>query len=510
MRILIFHGYLLRGTGSNIYNANLAQALARQGHEVHLFCQDRDAAELDWVDAVGDWEDGELAVESVRETEFPGSVTVYCPPIGKTLPVYVEDPYRGFEARAFPRLDDGELERYIAVNVAAVEDVVDLVGAPDAALANHLIMGPVILARAGIPRFAVKNHGSDLEYTIKPNPRFIPFVVEGLSAASAVLVGSWHTAKSLWDAIPELDLEAITGLGPPGVQPTEFMPLSPAEAPDRLRSLALELGAREVGDGSLGRDPEAAARAVSDFAGADGPRIVFVGKLIVSKGVDLLAAAWPLIHARNPGASLLFAGFGAFRDGLEALVDALEAGDLEGARSIAREGRGLEGGEPAPLDFLSSFLADVPDDYREAARAAAGSIGFTGRLEHGEVAALLPACDAMVVPSTFPEAFGMVAAEAASAGLLPVCADHSGLAEVTGVLADEVPAIAPLVSFELGPEAVPEIADRVNGWLALGAGEREALGAGISASAERNWSWDGVARDVIAGAEGTVRPLTQP
>ena len=31
MRVLIFHGYMLRGTGSNIYNANLARALARLG-----------------------------------------------------------------------------------------------------------------------------------------------------------------------------------------------------------------------------------------------------------------------------------------------------------------------------------------------------------------------------------------------------------------------------------------------------------------------------------------------
>ena len=42
MRVLIFHGYMLRGTGSNIYNANLARALARLGHEVHLLCQDRE------------------------------------------------------------------------------------------------------------------------------------------------------------------------------------------------------------------------------------------------------------------------------------------------------------------------------------------------------------------------------------------------------------------------------------------------------------------------------------
>ena len=45
MRVLIFHGYLLRGTGSNVYNAELAAALARNGHEVHLLCQDRDTGE---------------------------------------------------------------------------------------------------------------------------------------------------------------------------------------------------------------------------------------------------------------------------------------------------------------------------------------------------------------------------------------------------------------------------------------------------------------------------------
>ena len=53
MKILIFHGYLLRGTGSNIYNANLALALAGLGHDVHLLCQDREAESLDWVNSVG-------------------------------------------------------------------------------------------------------------------------------------------------------------------------------------------------------------------------------------------------------------------------------------------------------------------------------------------------------------------------------------------------------------------------------------------------------------------------
>ena len=63
MKVLIFHGYLLRGTGSNVYNANVAQALARLGHEVHLLCQDLEAASLPWVDAVGDWRSGALRVD---------------------------------------------------------------------------------------------------------------------------------------------------------------------------------------------------------------------------------------------------------------------------------------------------------------------------------------------------------------------------------------------------------------------------------------------------------------
>ena len=43
MRVLIFHGYLLSGTGSNVYNANLAAALRRAGHEVHLFIPSSEA-----------------------------------------------------------------------------------------------------------------------------------------------------------------------------------------------------------------------------------------------------------------------------------------------------------------------------------------------------------------------------------------------------------------------------------------------------------------------------------
>jgi hypothetical protein len=67
VRILIFHGYLLSGTGSNVYNAALAEAFVRGGHEVHLLCQDRDPLALAWVDAAGDW-DGPSRTSSPRRS----------------------------------------------------------------------------------------------------------------------------------------------------------------------------------------------------------------------------------------------------------------------------------------------------------------------------------------------------------------------------------------------------------------------------------------------------------
>ena len=446
MRVLIFHGYMLRGTGSNIYNVNLAPALARLGHEVHLLCQD-------------------------HEVEIPG-VTIHNPDIGGLLPVYVKDPYEGFEVKTFDELSEAELAHYIDANVAAVKDVADQVGGIDAALANHLVMGPVILARAGIAPFAAKIHGSALEYTVKPHPRFLPYAYEGMEAAQGVLVGSAHTGESLWAALPDLpDLKDKTRLGPPGVDVEEFQPVEASR--QRL--------------------------------------VVFVGKLIVSKGVDLLLAAWPLIHAKHPEVRLQVAGFGAYEDGLHRLGAALDRGDLDDARAVAAAGWGLEGGEEKPLSILSTFLADPPPGYAEMARAAAGSVEWIGRLEHDEVAALLPRAEALVMPSTFPEAFGMVAVEAAACGALPVSAGHSGMREVSRRLAAEQPdAVAPLTSFPVEPGAVEAIADRLERWFELPEQTRAEARATLVETVARLWSWEGVARGVLDAAAGNLGRLPVP
>jgi glycosyltransferase involved in cell wall biosynthesis len=540
MRILIFHGYLLEGTGSNVYNARLAAALVGLGHEVHLLCQDRHAERQPFVDAVGSWEGGVLRLETLRPLV---RCTAYRPDIGDLLPVYVADSYEGIQARTFAQCSAQEIDRYLEANVAAVREVVARVR-PQLALANHLVMGPVVLARAleGVP-YAVKVHGSALEYTVKADPeRFLGFAREGLAGARTVLVGSRHTAHSLWEALGDPLLSERTRLGPPGVDVHRFRPLDEGalrSAPNQaVQALAARLHAEveaapvaaAVPASAFARDETAVAEALERLAGLlsqEGSRpVAFVGKLIVSKGVDLLLAAWPLVLQRVPAATLAVVGFGAYRPALERLLAALGAGELQQAIDLARAGRSLEtealgatpaeaSGEAPPLRHLLAFLEGLQGERRErylqAARALAQRVVLTGRLDHEELVELLPVCEALVVPSTFPEAFGMVAAEGAACGALPVSAAHSGLAEVSDVLARSVPAEATRwLSFTVDDNAVTALAECVAGWLLADERVRVRTRAGLVAAVREHWSWEGVARGVLAAAEGRHEALLSP
>ena len=482
MRILIFHGYLLRGTGSNIYNANLSRALAKLGHEVHLLCQDRTA-------------------------DAPEGVTIHVPDIGRVLPVYVADHYDGFDALPFPKLDEAALNHYLNANIVAVRSV----PSPDIALANHLVMGPVILARAleGRVPYAVKVHGSALEYTVRPHPeRFLPYALEGISGASGVLVGSRHTAESLWEVVSQdPSLPERTRLGPPGVDVDSFRPRTTEAAIIGLSKLTDKLRTETASWGG----ETGAAEALRNLDPRHDHIVSYVGKLIVSKGVDLLLAAWPLVVSRVPNAKLVVVGFGTFREALGQFVNALGRKDMTTLYEIAARGRELEGGPKGELKYLRAFLDRADEAWLDAAPAAAARIHFTGRIEHHDLPDLLPVCEAQVMPSTFPEAFGMVAVEAAACGALPLSAGHSGMAEVTRTLQPALPhELRQLLSFQVGPGAVEEIANKLIAWLTLDVADRERARLALATEAARHYSWENVAKGVIAAAQGRIAELPRP
>jgi glycosyltransferase involved in cell wall biosynthesis len=105
----------------------------------------------------------------------------------------------------------------------------------------------------------------------------------------------------------------------------------------------------------------------------------------------------------------------------------------------------------------------------------------------------------------------MVAAEAAACGALPVVAGHSGMAEVAHALAAAAPPeVVPWLTFRVGPGAVEELAGGLASWLEATPGLSERTRAAIVDVARERYSWDGVARTVIAAAQGDLDALPCP
>jgi glycosyltransferase involved in cell wall biosynthesis len=217
-------------------------------------------------------------------------------------------------------------------------------------------------------------------------------------------------------------------------------------------------------------DPDAATRLTS-LATSDRSLVGYLGKLIPQKGVHLLLAAH---HASRPSSDCMVVGFGSHREWLSALAIALR--------------------EPAggPLGWLQEIggmpLGPLPARSR-GARDTSDPVIFTGRLDHRYAPGALAAMDVLVIPSILEEAFGMVAAEGAAAGALPLVAAHSGLAEVASVLEQEVGRPG-LFSFRPGPGGVGRIASGIGRLLELPPAERRELRRHLSSFVAAEWSWE--------------------
>ena len=414
MRIYIWHGYLLSGTGSNEYTRALARTLSGQGHDVTVFCQDPDPS-----------------------AHNLGDVNVIVPELPGALPVFVLDHYADAHPALLTAMDASAIAEYVAANAAAIQEQ----GPADLLICNHLLLGGPVGAASGL-RYAVKAHGSELEFAMRDRPDLCDWAAETLRGASAVIAGSAHVRGVIEELvdIPDSLIHEI----PPGVD-TELMRLRPrAEAlPDLIAEC--ELDPANPPDAHNERLPDAgnAARIAEFFdALAPGERpAVYVGKLSKEMGVDLLLTA-----ATSLGLPVVVVGFGAERPALE--------------------------------------------------RMAGPNVLFTGPLQHRHLSRLWPLAVTSVVPSVFPEAFGMVAAEAASCGCPPVVAYHSGLAEIADGLAAHYPErFAELVSFPT--RDVDALTDRLRGLVDADDTDWRAISAGAREAALSLWSWDSVARRIL-------------
>lgn len=500
MRVLLWHGWLLEGSGSNVYTARVAEVLRALGHDVALLCQERHPERYRWIDATGTVDAAgvsELAPNGADPA--PGRCVLLRPSIGRLLPVFVLDEYEGFDVKRFVDLDDAELARYLDANVAALRTAAAWHDA-EATITGHAIPGGVVGRRAlGAGRYATKIHGSDLEYAIRLDGRYLGLAREGLLAAAAVTGSGADVLRRCAELVP--GVERLARVVAPGVDADIFRPRDrrealletadrldgdPATAGGRPSSLDADveraLDRRDAGalDALATRyeqelpDPDVASR-LRSLADERGPIVGSFGKLIPQKGVaDLLVAASSL----EPRPHVVVVGFGTHREWLQALAHALREGDADAVAWL----RGRMG---------------IPGEARSAGEGA--PVTFTGRLDHRYAPGAIAAVDVLVVPSVLDEAFGMVAAEGAAAGALPLVARHSGLAEVATALESEVGRPG-LFSFERGEDGPRAIAGGIGRLLALPPEERRGLREAVSAFVARTWSWRRTAEDLLSAA----------
>jgi glycosyltransferase involved in cell wall biosynthesis len=410
VRILVWHGYLLSGTGSNIYTQSLVREWARAGHDVTVFSQEPHPERFDLAGA-----------KAVR------------PQIGRLLPVFVLDRYEGLEARLLRDFTPAERDAYVEANAAALRAALPA----DLVFTNHVLLGGPVGAATGA-RFAVKAHGSELEYSMRGNDELSVWGRESLRNAAAVYVGSEHIREVLLDVVGAV--ENVHEV-PPGVDVDEFRPADRASALEQLLDESRR-DAPNPGNAHERLPREGNAERLAEWFASDEPTVLYFGKLLYNKGVHVLFDALRRLDVRA-----IIVGFGDYREELEA---------------------------SAPPRTL-----------------------FTGALDHRHLVHLIPLCDATVVPSIFPEAFGMVAAESAAAGTPPLVARHSGLAEIAeGLEAEYPPELRALTSFANGD--VGDLTEKLRALLELPPEERRALAEAGRRAVVRNWSWARVGERLLA------------
>ncbi len=471
IRIAIFHGWELTGSGSNEYTRYLARALSGLGHEVHVLCREPEPVSLEIAGRVS-WRDAQGTCVR-REDLKPlrdGACHIHILPHDDVHPVFICDKQRAGVVKSFSDLSDGELTSYRALAARVVEAVlrdhpVDIVHA------NHVLLQPSIAmdacAALSIP-FVIYPHGSGIEYTLRSEARYQHIAREALLAAAGLIVGSDEMLSRLVDLYPQ-DRAALTAKSATvgvGVDTGLFEPVRPDERRPNIHRM-LEL-ARCAGKTAaleselqqrLSSGDFSAVRAYRDTYDHDMPDadlvrkaeaipwdtgkiLLFVGSLTAGKGLHGLITALSSILQDHPDTHLVIIGSGSYREALEALVYAISNSDAPCLDALIADGYAMD-----DTHLRGSWTDVAAFTNRTSARAKLFAEGrklservhFLGRLPHELLRFVFPCADLAVFPSVVPEAYPLVMMEALASGVMPVASDFGGVSAFFDELQRDLP-----------------------------------------------------------------------
>ena len=472
MKIGLFHGYNLGGSGSNEYTRYLAMALLNTGAEVHLICRETAAESLGFVDtAIRYSSDGESTLlfdyTNAKGDGQQARCYLHEMPLGSVQPVYVTDKQRDGVVKSFSNLSDEELQEYEDVSCAALRKILNDYPL-DILHCNHVTYQPQIAegvcAETDTP-YLIYPHGSAIEYTVKTDTRYFDKVRESIKLTDGLVIGNNEVRNRIISLYPDLEdlimgKSDIVGVGvdtdlftdcqhderQASLQAMCELPLSGGKTPELTRELEARLDNGELDAVTDYRNAYVQKlpddNATTKLAGIDldKPVLLFVGALTAGKGLQGLLCAMSMALRNNPDIQLAIVGAGAYRESLEAFIHLLSTGDRQLLDAMAAQGFDLDYSDmTGGWEDVQYALANHADEILEASKLLKERVHFIGRLNHDELKYLFPIVDLAVFPSVVPEAYPLVLMESLSNGVLPMVSYFSGFTDGIDELEDVIP-----------------------------------------------------------------------
>ncbi len=459
MKIGIFHGYELSGSGSNQATQYLARALTHEGHEVHILCREPDPLAFNFLDKTIRWDSsGQAEVLYENRVSTTGTCILHQLPLPPVNAVYITDTQRPGNVKAFNEMTTAEIEAYHRFVVSSLRSVLKAYPV-DILHNNHLVYQPVAAAEVcidlGIP-YIVYPRGSAIEYTIRHDARFKDIAREPLLKADGLMVGNTEVRDRILNLYPShrdliLAKTEIVGLG---VDTSLFTPVKPEQ---RIQSI------ENVYDFApfKGKSPELTQELYSRLDAGDTQAIadyretyqikqpdsnlvdklqnipwqdnilVFVGATIVGKGLQAIIVALPFILKQFPNTHFVIIGSGVSRELFEALVHAITTKNEMLLDTLIDHGYDFDPVElSGPWSDVKTFLSDqnTKNELLRNGETLIKHVHFLGRLDHELLRHVFPCADIGFFPSIIPEAYANVLFESLSNGVFPMASYFSGLA----------------------------------------------------------------------------------
>ncbi|MDH3823871.1 MAG: glycosyltransferase [Nitrosopumilus sp.] len=478
----ILHGYLLEGSGSNIWTRSIVRSLCKNGETVHLVCQENHPENYDFISEYRCYSNDSVEIKLNREVPYKGKCIMHKPQLGDTLPVYVWDKYEEFSnVVPMTELSNTAIEDYVEQNTKVVLKIINDYELT-ALHVNHAVLMSVVAQRVNkitsIP-FAIMPHGSAIEYAVKKDKRFLDLATKAFESTKKIFVVSTemeNRISSIFQSIPNIN-QKMTYLNL-GVDTSIFKPISPELRHQNIEKLFQKLkdlprGKNNEQSNSLRRNlsstlqlkelskiissttdyqmkyPDVDVEAkLEKIDWTHDKVILFVGRLITSKGIQSVIATLPLIFHLHPNARLIVVGHGPSREIMEIFLWALENNERELVQKIIIWGKSLEGNldDKSSFEDVVSFFNQLEknnelDSYYEKAHKHLRSdkVIFTGYLGHEELGYLYPCCDVAIFPSVVMEAGPLVFLEALASGCFPLGTYFGGMAVNIDSISDKLP-----------------------------------------------------------------------